>query len=68
MLMRLLMMMLMLVQATEVASAAKRAQAHETPGRGDMLPRFEVSGLGGVLGFFERLHYMYLRSANLPLH
>lgn len=32
----------MMVQATEVASAAKRAQAHETPGRGDMLPRFEV--------------------------
>lgn len=29
-------------QATEVASAAKRALAQETPGRGDMLPPFEV--------------------------
>ncbi|CAN0110435.1 unnamed protein product, partial [Ectocarpus sp. 8 AP-2014] len=27
--------------ATEVASAAKRAEAQDTPGRGDMLPRFE---------------------------
>lgn len=34
-----------MTQATEVASAAKRAQAQETPGRGDMLPRFEVSRL-----------------------
>eukprot|EP00752_Nemacystus_decipiens_P007409 g6627.t1 len=33
----------MALQATEVASAAKRAQAHETPGRGDMLPRFEAA-------------------------
>lgn len=40
------MLMLMLMQATEVASAAKRAQAHETPGRGDMLPRFEVRSKG----------------------
>lgn len=54
--MLMLMLMMMLVQATEVASAAKRAQAHETPGRGDMLPRFEVRGLGGMLGFFERIH------------
>lgn len=43
MFMQMLTLMLMLMQATEVASAAKRAQAHETPGRGDMLPRFEVS-------------------------
>lgn len=30
------------VQATEVASAVKRADAQDTPGRGNMLPRFEV--------------------------
>ncbi|CAM9523888.1 unnamed protein product, partial [Laminaria digitata] len=30
-----------MLQATEVASAAKRARAQETPGRGDMLPPFE---------------------------
>ncbi|CAN0402891.1 unnamed protein product, partial [Ectocarpus fasciculatus] len=29
--------------ATEVASAAKRAETQDTPGRGDMLPRFEAA-------------------------
>ncbi|CBN76114.1 expressed unknown protein [Ectocarpus siliculosus] len=33
----------MTLQATEVASAAKRAEAQDTPGRGDMLPRFEAA-------------------------
>ncbi|CAM9634469.1 unnamed protein product, partial [Scytosiphon promiscuus] len=42
------------LQATEVASAAKRAQAHETPGRGDMLPRFEAVLQKAVKALDER--------------
>ncbi|CAM9141013.1 unnamed protein product [Pylaiella littoralis] len=44
----------MTLQATEVASAAKRAEAQESPGRGDMLPRFETALQKAVNALDER--------------